>query len=409
MNRPLKALALALAAGALSTLGGSALALDGDPVKVGAIFAQSPPGSVVQGEQVRHGLEIARDLINENGGVLGRPVELVMEDGQGLPEKGRAAAEKLITRDGVVALTGEHQSSNVLAEIEVAKRYNTPYVNTNGWSDAIREKGYDQVFNPANYNTRVSEAMATVIRDMGVKSVVAFAENTDYGIGQAQRLGEFVKKLAPGVDYRFETLDRQAKDYMPAVLPLKRNPPDMVVNILLPPGAYILMNQLYEQKVAPSKSTWLYDGAGLADYPDFWQNVGGAGKSLLEFGLYHPAMDLPPLGVTVSKTYTERFGGEPNRLIFQAADSLFLLAEAMNQAGTTDADAVIAKLKAISYTGARGTISFSGEPGYAFQQWLEVPFVTYQLTEVDQPVSAAPLVQGPGQALDKAKLTAPGE
>lgn len=396
-------------AGAALALTGTAAAQDSGPVKIGAIFSQSPPGSVVQGTQVKAGLEIARDMLNEQGGILGRKVELVMEDGQGLPEKGRSAAEKLITRDGVVAITGEHQSSNVLAEIEVAKRYNIPYVNTNGWSDAIREKGYRQVFNPANYNTRVSQAMASVLADMDVDSVVTFAENTDYGIGQAELLGKYLAEKAPDIDFRYETLDRQSKDFMPAVLPLKANPPDVVVNILLPPAAYILMNQLYEQGVAPSATTWLYDGAGLADYPDFWDNVGEAGRTLLEFGLYHPAMSMPPLGEKVSEAYTERYGKEPNRLIFQAADSLFLLAEAMNRAGTTDADPVIETLQGIEYTGTRGTITFSDEPGYSFQQWLEVPFVTYQLTETGQPVSEAPLVQKAGQSLDPDLLVRPDD
>jgi branched-chain amino acid transport system substrate-binding protein len=168
------------------------------------------------------------------------------------------------------------------------------------------------------------------------------------------------------------------------------------------------MNQLYEQKVAPSKTTWLYDGAGLADYPDFWDNVKDAGRTMLEFGLYHPSMDMPPMGQKVTKEYEKRLGREPNRLIFQAADSLFLLAEAMNQAGTTDADAVIKTMQSIKFTGARGTITFSKEPGYSFQQWLDVPFVTYQLTETGQPVSKAPLVQGPGMPLDTAKLVKPG-
>lgn len=405
VRKSLRAATAAAAIAAAASFAGNAYAQD--TIKVGAILSQSPPGSVVQGTQVIHGLEIARDMINESGGILGKQVELLIEDGQGVPEKGRAAAEKLITKDGVVALTGEHQSSNVLAEIEVAKRYNVPYVNTNGWSDAIRTKGYPQVFNPSNYNTRIAHAMATVIRDMGVKSVVAFAENTDYGIGQAEVLGKFVKELAPEVDYKFETLDRQAKDFSPAVLPLRRSAPDMVVNILLPPAAYILMNQLYEQGVAPSASTWLYDGAGLADYPDFWDNVGKAGETMIEFGLYHPKMKMPELGQKVAAAYTSRHGGEPNRLIFQAADSLFLLAEAMNKAGTTDSDKVIETLEGIEWTGTRGTVSFSSEPGYTYHQWVEVPFVTYQLTEEGQPVSEAPLVQAPDMPLDPANLKKP--
>ncbi|WP_249278520.1 ABC transporter substrate-binding protein [Bordetella genomosp. 2] len=267
---------------------GTAASMAADPIVIGVSIAQSPPGSVVQGTQVKDGVEIVTKIINDKGGVLGRPLEIVYEDNQGIPEKGRAAAEKLIARDKVVAITGGHQSSVCLAEIEVAHRYKMPYVNTNCWSDDVRAKGYPEVFNPGNYNTRVSSAMADTIAALKVKRVVAFAENTDYGIGQAKLLGDFLKKAAPDTEYKYVALDRAGKDFTPAVLPLRANPPDVVVNIMLPPAAYILMNQLYEQGVAPSAQTWLYDGAGIADYPDFWQNVKKAGKYMLAFGLYHP-------------------------------------------------------------------------------------------------------------------------
>src|SRR5450432_1132793 len=128
-----------------------------EPIAIGVSIAQSPPGSVVQGTLVKDGVEIMKDMINAKGGVLGRPIELVYEDNQGIPEKGRAATEKLITRDKVVAVTGGHQSSVCLAEIEVAKRYNIPYVNTNCWADAVRTKGYPQVFNAPIYSSRVAE------------------------------------------------------------------------------------------------------------------------------------------------------------------------------------------------------------------------------------------------------------
>ena len=179
-----------------------------DPIKIGVSIAQSPPGSVVQGTQVKDGMEIVKDMVNKSGGVLGRQIELVYEDNQGVPEKGRAATEKLITRDKVVAVTGAHQSSVCLAEIEVAKRYNIPYVNTNCWSDDVRKKGYPQVFNPSNYNSRVGQAMAETIAAMKVKRVIAFVENTDYGIGQGKAVEAALKEKAPGVQYKYETLDR---------------------------------------------------------------------------------------------------------------------------------------------------------------------------------------------------------
>jgi len=375
-----------------------------EPIAIGVSIAQSPPGSVVQGVQVKDGVEIMKDMINARGGVLGRPIKLIYEDNQGVPEKGRAAAEKLITKDKVVAVTGGHQSSVCLAEIEVAHRYEVPYVNTNCWSDDIRKKGYPEVFNPSNYNSRVATAMAETIAAMKVKSVVAFAENTDYGIGQAKALGDQLKAKAPNVQYKYETLDRAAKDFTPAVLALRANPPEMIATMMLPPAAYILMNQLYEQGVAPSAKTWFYDGAGIADYPDFWQNVKDAGKYMVSFGLYHPAMSVPPIGKQMAAEYTKRTKGEPNRLIFQAADSLLLIAEAIKQAKSTDPKAITKALQTIKFSGVRGPFTLGKEPGVGYQQWVDIPYVTFQLTDVNQPVSKSNLVQEPGKALSVGKL-----
>ena len=384
-------------------------AIAADPIAIGISIAQSPPGSVVQGTQVKDAVEIVKDMVNAKGGVLGRQIQLIYEDNQGIPEKGRAATEKLITKDKVVAIAGAHQSSVCLAEIEVAHRYNTPYINTNCWSDDVRKKGYAEVFNPANYNTRVSEAMTNTIIAMGVKSVVAFAENTDYGIGQAKITGEMMKARAPGVSYKYETVDRAGKDFTPAILPLRANPPDMVVTIMLPPAAYIVMNQLYEQGVAPSAKTWLYDGSGLADYPDFWQNVKDAGKYMISFALYHPQMAIPKLGQDVSAEYKKRTNNEPNRLIFQSADSLLLIVDAIKTAKSTDPKAIVKALQTMKFAGVRGPFQFGKEQGYGFQQWVDIPFVNYQLTDVNQPISKTNLIQGPGQKLDVNKLVKPAK
>ncbi|MBE0593296.1 MAG: ABC transporter substrate-binding protein [Gemmatimonadales bacterium] len=378
-----------------------------EPIVVGVSIAQSPPGSVVQGTQVKDGVDIVVKMLNDKGGVLGRPLKVIYEDNQGIPEKGRAAVEKLVNRDKVVAVTGGHQSSVCLAEIEVAHRGKTPYVNTNCWSDDIRTKGYPEVFNPGNYNTRVSSAMAETIAALKVKSVVAFAENTDYGIGQAKLLGDFLKKLAPETQYKYVALDRAGKDFTPAVLPLRGSPPELVVNIMLPPAAYILMNQLYEQGVAPGPKTIFYDGAGIADYPDFWQNVKEAGKYMLAFGLYHPAMPMPDLGKQVGDLYQKQSGNEPNRLIFQAADSVLLIARAIEKAGSTDGAAIIKALKEGEFEETRGKFRFSQDSGYSYQQWVEIPYVTYQLTEENQPISKTTLIQVPGQPLMIDKVLKP--
>jgi branched-chain amino acid transport system substrate-binding protein len=381
-----------------------------DPIKIGVTIAQSPPGSVIQGTQVLDALQVTQKIINDGGGVLGRPIELVVEDTQGLPEKARAAVEKLITLDKVVAITGEHQSSNVLAGMEVAHRYHIPYMNVNGWADAIRQKGYIEEFNPANYSTRTAVAMADAMKKLGAKRVVGLAENTDYGIGAAKSLADQLKIVAPEIQFSYETLDRTAKDFSPVILSLKANPPDAIVEVMLPPAAYLALNQLYEQGVAPTSKTWLYDGSGLADYPDFWQNVSDAAKDMIVFGLYHPKMAMPPLGKQVADAYLAKTRNQPNRLLFQASDSLFMIAEAIKQAKSTEPDAIITALEAIKWEGTRGVVTISTEKdAYKYHQWIEIPYVTFQITAVKQSMADTSLVQGPGEALEASKLQRPAQ
>ncbi len=383
--------------------------LAADPILIGVSLTQSPPGSVVQGTQVKDGMEIVKDLVNAKGGVLGRPIKLIYEDNQGIPEKGRAATEKLITSDKVVALAGGHQSSVCLAEIEVAHRYKVPYVNTNCWSDDVRKRGYSEVFSTSPYNTLVSSSMATTLATMGVKKVVAFAENTDYGIGQAKLTGEMLKQKAPQIDYKYETLDRTSKDFTAAILPLRANPPDVIVLSMLPPAAYLAMNQVYEQGLAPSPKTILYDGSGLADYPDFWQNVKEAGKYMLSFALYHPQMKQTPLASEVAAEYKKRTGNDINRLVLQAADSLELVIQGLQEAKSTEPDKLIQAMQTMKFDSLRGISNFSTAPGYGNQQWLEIPFVNYEITAEKQPVGQTVLIQAPGQKFDTSKLVRPSK
>ena len=380
-----------------------------DPILIGVSLTQSPPGSVVQGKQVKDGMEIVKDMVNARGGVLGRPIQLLYEDNQGIPEKGRAATEKLITSDKVVALAGGHQSSVCLAEIEVAHRYKVPYVNTNCWSDDVRKRGYPEVFNTSPYNTLVSSVMATTLATMNVKRVVAFAENTDYGIGQAKLTGEMLKAHAPGIDYKYETLDRTSKDFTAAVLPLRANPPDVIVLSMLPPAAYLAMNQIYEQGVAPSPKTILYDGSGLADYPDFWQNVKEGGKYMLSFALYHPQMKQTKMALDIAAEYKKRTGGDVNRLVLQAADSLELVIQGIQAARSTDSDKLVKAMQTMKFESIRGIGDFSTKPGYGFQQWLEIPYVNYELTAEKQPVGQTVLIQAPGEKFNPAKIVRPSK
>jgi branched-chain amino acid transport system substrate-binding protein len=307
-----------------------------------------------------------------------------------------------------VAFVGGHQSSAVLAAIEVAHRYHVPYVNTNGTADAIREKGYIEVFNPIPYNGRVAIGTAAALRSLGVRRVIGLCENTDYGIGMGKVIGEQIREQAPDIEYRFESLDRTGKDFLPALLPLKANPPDVVVNCMLPPAAYILINQLYEQGIAPAPRTLVFDVSAITDYPDFWRNVSDAAKTLIAFDLYHPGMPMSELGRKIAAAYKAKTSYEPARLLFQAADSLFVAAEAIKVANSTEPDAMIKALENLKWSGTHGEVTFSLEKrGYRYHQWIDVPFVIGQITAVNQLVADTKILQDVGKPFDASLLVRP--
>src|SRR3546814_2854595 len=79
-------------------------------------------------------------------------------------------------------------------------------------------------------------------------------------------------------------------------------------------------------------------------------------------------MPMPEMGLEVGKIFQKQSGNEPNRLIFQAADSVLLIARAIEQAKSTESADIIKALQNMEFEGVRGKFKFSQEPGYTYQR-----------------------------------------
>jgi branched-chain amino acid transport system substrate-binding protein len=380
-----------------------------DPIKVGVVVAPSSTGAEWQSQQRRDGLAIALKIINDAGGALGRPMELVFADAPGAPDAAGAAVEKLIAQDKVAAVLGGDASAAALASVEVAHRHKVAYI-AGARSQAIAAKLYPEVYNPVISNSQVAAAIAEAMKGLGAKRVVAFAENSDPGIELANLLAQQLNSNELGIQYSFETLDPAAKDFTSALQPHKANPPDAVIQLMRSPAAYGLINQLQQQGLAPSAKTasvktWLYDGATLLEDPAFWQNAGEAARGMLVFGTYHPKMTLPDLGRKVADAYAAKANNAPTSIVLEAADSLSMVAEAIKSGGSSEPEAITKALESLKWTGTRGKITFSAEKSdEKYHQWLDAPAVTFQITAVKQPLGDTNVVQAPGQPFDAARV-----
>src|SRR4026208_358700 len=112
-----------------------------DSVKIGVIEPLSGPVAA-SGNYVRMGAEIARDWINAKGGVLGRKIDLLIEDNKSDPKEEATPAEKLIVRDKVPVIMGAWGSSMTLAAMPKLAGHGGPMAGEAARAAALPKPGH---------------------------------------------------------------------------------------------------------------------------------------------------------------------------------------------------------------------------------------------------------------------------
>ena len=270
----------------------------GDTIKIGGMAPLSSPGSYQQGPELVLGLEWAVADVNAAGGVLGKQVELIVEDTQGRPPTGATVVEKLITKDKVVAAAGEYHSSVCKAEIEVFHQHGIPFVIGSCWSDALTDAGYDEVFRTSVYSSKLAENMVAVMAANGIKKAASLVEDTDYGIGIAKNIENAIKKLNADIDFQYEVVEKTSKDFVPILLKYKTQvKPEVLIVAVTQPGGFLILKQAHEIRFAPTAETLYLDGTCTAQNDKvFWEAVKDAGNYVLMSCPYSPRVTLTDLG-----------------------------------------------------------------------------------------------------------------
>ena len=168
---------------ALALASGSAVAQD---IKIGVIKPQTGP-LAFDGTTDIKGAQLAAKEINAKGGVLGKKLELVIEDGQCKPAESVGAAEKLIFRDKVSALMGAFCSGATLAVMPVAQKNKIPLVTGVSSNPKLTELGNEWFFRNAETEALTAQAFARVLaKDMKLNNAFFLAVNDDWGRGTVE-------------------------------------------------------------------------------------------------------------------------------------------------------------------------------------------------------------------------------
>lgn len=338
-------------------LGGIGIANAADcPIKIGALAPLSAPGAVTGGEAMRDAMNIAVSDINAAGGVLGCKVELVIGDSQGSPEPAKAATEKLINQDHVVAIAGEYHSSAGLAAKEVAQQSHIPIVFAETWNDKITADMQDYVFRIAPLSSEASAAIYRFAATVpGVKKVVIAAENTDYGLPASQETKAGLE--AAKVQSTAFTVDMGTQDFSGIIQRIKAEHPDMIISIMTGEASYNFTEQAAEAGIGPANLPFVCDQVAL-ESSAYWKNVPDGNYCFVSrVGL--PVKRYSDRTKAFVKAYAEKTGkSTAESYALEAYDSLRILAQAVADAKSTKGEDVVAALESIKYEGVLGTITF---------------------------------------------------
>lgn len=325
-----------------------------DPIKIGDLnsYTRLPAFSL----PYKKGWELALDEINEQGGVMGRPLEVISRDDGGKPGDAVTAANELVSREDVKVLIGTLLSHVGLAVSDFAKQKQILFLAAEPLSDAIAwQKGNRYTFRlrPGTY---VQAAMlAEEAAKLPAKRWATIAPNYEYGQSAVAAFKALLKAKRPDVEFVEEQWPALFKiDAGATAQALALSEPDAIFNVTFGGDLVKFVREgslrgLFEDREVVSLLTgepeWM---APLKDeVPEGWIVTG------------YPWQDFSsPAHDSFRKAYEERFGEPPRMGSVVGYVTLYSIAAAMEEAGSTETDALIQALRGLEIDTPFGPIVY---------------------------------------------------
>ncbi|KIF73420.1 amino acid ABC transporter substrate-binding protein [Streptomyces sp. 150FB] len=334
---------------------------DGSSVRIGALVPLTRPGWVEAGQHLLAGLELAVREVNDAGGIVGRPLELVVRDTAADPRRAAAAVDEL-ARLGVAALVGEYHSVVARSAAARADALGLPFLCSSGVIDALTEQPTDWVARLAPAQSHGWQIYADFLLGAGHSRIAVAAEPSVYWASGARILRDHLAPRGGTVvelDMRALTptavCDELVASRATALLLLVGNPE---------PAVPIVKSVRGDQRLAE-----ILIGAP-AGQPEFaaWATSLGDDGAAIPFLRYLPDR-LSPLGVRVETALRERLAEAPSFVAFEGYDAVAVLADVLRSHGV-DRARTAAAWPHVAVEGTRGMIRFSRTPGISVWQWV---------------------------------------
>jgi branched-chain amino acid transport system substrate-binding protein len=238
------------------------------PLRIGASLAQTGPYATPAQNQLR-GYRLCVKHANEKGGVLGRRIELIVEDDQSKPPTAVAIYERLITRDKVDAILGPYYAPVVEAVAEVSEKHRMPMVSPAGATTSTHKKGRRFVFMVFSPGEAYLEGLIDMAAKRGLKTVALIYEDTLFPRGVAQGTLELARKHGLSV-VLLEAYPPRTADFSAILTRVRTANPDVLAAGTYFEDAVAITRQLKELNVNPKMFAVTVGG----DFPQFHQMLG---------------------------------------------------------------------------------------------------------------------------------------
>ena len=339
----------AVCAAALMAASLSAALADSATIKVGTIFPLSG-GAGPQGQHVTDAINAMAAMINDNGGVLGRKLEVLSRDDQSTPAVGVSRADDLISQ-GVSVIIEGWNSPVTLAE--------QPLISRAGITDITAISKADQILlgkgNPLPVRLNSSNAqdgavIAKYIAKSGKTKIAFLTENDAYGNGAQQSIEDQLKSL--GYAYTKvaeEKFPFPEADFRVSLTNVKSANPDIIVAIDANEGLGLpaLMREARESRL----SAELVTAVGTVA-PSVISVAGPAANGVIGADIYFPDVEpfkSNPDNQEFIKRTEKMFNYDPDKFMALGAASLEVWAKAANEVKSLDKDKVTAKIRGGSF------------------------------------------------------------
>ncbi len=348
------ALAFALLSG---TVGAETIKIGVNEPMTGA-FAAS-------GTYVVNGAKIAADEINAKGGILGKQIELVIEDNKSNPTEAAAVAEKLITRDKVPVMMGAWGSSLTLAVMPKLMEYETPMVVETSSSGKITTSGNPFIFRISPPSAIEAVAFKGIVDKLNLKKADFLVINNDWGRGTAEDFGMMFKEKGIVVGL-VETMDQGAQDMSAQLSKIKGSDSET----LIVTTAVDQLTLIFKQATALGLKKRIITTGGSQNPDQIIAQAGAAANGTMHLTTFLPWFPEK----TPNPKATEYFISEWRKRGFDFAgctesfrgyDGIRTAAAAIEKAGRAEPAAIKAAMWSIDVKGLNGDIVFkkSGPEG----------------------------------------------